>query len=1040
MNALARDWDAKNTDDSKRFSPKWTYNFVNGGKDEGASIESNYYVLSTNGAATWRDFPYSDGTYREWSTDPNVWRNAINYRIDSMGAVDRLNTDTGLNNLKNHLNNGYIMTFTTYVNSWQYTRVGDDLSATADNQYVGEDICYKMNGTYGAHAMTIVGYNDNLWIDYNNNNAVDNGEKGALKIANSWGYWRNRGFVWLSYNAVRNGAIIYNNAYWITAKESYSPKLLAQVAINTAKKNQFSVYLRRNNIPIYNFALSRRGGASGFDGNIVLDYTPLINDINIRADYKIGVLNYEANNNPTVIKSFRLINPQNNETVLSSDTFPINVNQGQEAFSTIQYGNYVPVTGIQLSDGLEELEVGRTLKLTATITPSNAADQTVTWTSNRTQTAKVDNNGLITVVGPGVATIKATTHDGNKTDTCSISVKIPATAITLSNTQAVLKVGQTLQLRTILTPSNATNYQVSWRSSNNQIVRIDSSNVYQTRVRAVATGTAVITAKMANGNKTATCNVIVNTPIAAPTGVSVGNATSTSLTISFNAVTGATGYKVYRARSASGTYSLIASPTTTNYTNSGLSSATTYYYKVSATNAGGESAKSTSASGTTLVAVVSVTGITLDSSSKILSVGQTIQLTSTITPSNATDKTVTWTSNHPEIASVNNTGLVTVVAAGIAVITVTTHDGNKTAICNVSVSIPVSIIAVAAGENHSLMLKPDGTVWACGFNFKGELGDGTTTDRHTPVQVSGLSNVVAIAAARLQSLALKSDGTVWAWGDNDFGELGDGTTTDRHTPVQVSGLSGVTAISAGSKFSLALKSDGTVWTWGNNEDGELGDGTTTNRHTPVQVASLSGVVAIAGGGLHSLAAKADGTVYTWGSNGSSGTLGDGTTTNRSTPVRVSDLSGVVAIAGGINHSLALKADGSVYAWGWGGLTGDGTANTRYTPVHVSGLSGIVAIAGSGAHSLALKSDGTVYTWGDNDFGQIGNGSSIDAYAPVTVSSLSRVVAIAGGKVHSLAVKADGTVMGWGSNWAGELGNGTISNKQYIPVTMIAQQQ
>ena len=221
-----------------------------------------------------------------------------------------------------------------------------------------------------------------------------------------------------------------------------------------------------------------------------------------------------------------------------------------------------------------------------------------------------------------------------------------------------------------------------------------------------------------------------------------------------------------------------------------------------------------------------------------------------------------------------------------------------------------------------------GTVWAWGENSDGQLGDGMTTDRGTPVQVKGpggvgfLAGVVAIEAGYFHTVALRSDGTVWAWGNNYNGQLGDGTTTDRGTPVQVKGpggvgfLAGVVAIEAGYFHTVALKSDGTVWAWGNNYNGQLGDGTTTNRWTPVQVkgpggaSNLTGVVAVDAGYSHTVALKSDGTVWTWGDNGY-GQLGDGTTTSRSTPVQVKgsggagNLTGVVAIAAGYRHTVAL---------------------------------------------------------------------------------------------------------------------------------------
>lgn len=143
---------------------------------------------------------------------------------------------------------------------------------------------------------------------------------------------------------------------------------------------------------------------------------------------------------------------------------------------------------------------------------------------------------------------------------------------------------------------------------------------------------------------------------------------------------------------------------------------------------------------------------------------------------------------------------------------------------------------ISAGWYHTVALKSDSTVWAWGCNDHGQLGDGTTTDyRSDPAQVGGLRGVIAIAVGEQHTVALKSEGTVWTWGYNTYGQLGDGSNAERNTPVQVSGLSDITAIAAGWEHTIALKSDGTVWTWGNNSDGQLGDGTNTIRNTPVQV-------------------------------------------------------------------------------------------------------------------------------------------------------------------------------------------------------------
>ncbi|KRE33958.1 RCC1 domain-containing protein [Paenibacillus sp. Soil522] len=252
-----------------------------------------------------------------------------------------------------------------------------------------------------------------------------------------------------------------------------------------------------------------------------------------------------------------------------------------------------------------------------------------------------------------------------------------------------------------------------------------------------------------------------------------------------------------------------------------------------------------------------------------------------------------------------------------------------------------SAVAISEGSQHHLALKSDGTVWAWGKNHTGQLGDGTRSDEYYTRnidQVKGLDSVTAISAGAVHNLAIKNDGTVWAWGNNYYGELGDGTTTDRYTPVQVNGLDSVIAVAADVSHSLALKSDGTVWVWGKNDHGQLGDGTTTIRTAPVQLSSITDVVYVATGHRYSMAVKSDGTVWAWGEN-RFGQLGDGSTTDRHTPVQVQGLDSVTAIFAGTWHSLALKSDGTVWAWGWNayGQLGDRTTTNRYTPVQVQGL-------------------------------------------------------------------------------------------------------
>ena len=294
------------------------------------------------------------------------------------------------------------------------------------------------------------------------------------------------------------------------------------------------------------------------------------------------------------------------------------------------------------------------------------------------------------------------------------------------------------------------------------------------------------------------------------------------------------------------------------------------------------------------------------------------------------------------------------------------------------------IVSISAGALHSLFLKYDGTVWVCGWNIYGQLGDGTTNNMLNTNKISGLSNIVSISAGEYQSLFLKNDGSVWACGGNSFGQLGDGTIIDKGAPIQIVGSSfGAIAIATGTQHSLILKNDGTVWAFGDNQFGQLGDGTTIQRLTPVQVSSLTGIIAIAGGGQHSLFLKNDGTVWACGNN-QFGQLGNVSAT--STPVKVNGLTNVIKIAAGYYHSLFLKNDGGV--WGCGnngsGQLGDGTTNGRSIPDKIVGLTGITSIAAGEGNSLFSKNDGTFWACGDNWQGQLGDVITLNKYIPFQI--------------------------------------------------------
>lgn len=384
---------------------------------------------------------------------------------------------------------------------------------------------------------------------------------------------------------------------------------------------------------------------------------------------------------------------------------------------------------------------------------------------------------------------------------------------------------------------------------------------------------------------------------------------------------------------------------------------------------------------------------------------------------------------------------------------------------NSSGGLPKQEAPIAAGHSHTAYIKPDGTVWSWGANNYGQLGDGTTIQRRSPVQVKGpggqgfLSSVVAVAASNNHTLALKSDGTVWSWGWNDFGQLGDGTSITRHTPIQVKGMGGtgyltdIVAIRTNNYHSVALKSDGTVWAWGNNNFGQLGNGTSASYYIPVQVrgrfgnGELTNIVSIAAGIYHTVALKADGTVWSWGYN-ADGQLGDGTETMSKTPVQVKwgrhPLTSIKALDAGDYFTVALNANGFVYSWGYGesGRLGNGETSNQLTPVNVKGMGGegslsnVQSLSTGGSHTAAIATDGTVWSWGANTSGRLGDGTEVSHATPIQVKGvggtgiMSNVANIAVGYNYTTVLTSDNNVWSWGNNTSGQFGNGTNVSSFY----------
>jgi alpha-tubulin suppressor-like RCC1 family protein len=361
-------------------------------------------------------------------------------------------------------------------------------------------------------------------------------------------------------------------------------------------------------------------------------------------------------------------------------------------------------------------------------------------------------------------------------------------------------------------------------------------------------------------------------------------------------------------------------------------------------------------------------------------------------------------------------------------------------------SLCVPVISTQTGWQglDGQFVRRDG-VWylglAWGSNTCGQLGNNTTTNRSSPVrEIFSSLNWCQIAGGGCHTAGIKQDGTLWTWGNNVCGQLGDCSVGPRLSPVrEITSSSTWCRVSAGGGHTAALKTDGTLWSWGDNGFGQLGIGVGGAQSAPVREATASTTwCQVAAGFRHTAGVKTDGSLWAWGSN-CCGTLGDGTTTNRLTPVREISSSttwcqvsaaGLTGAQGGRTTS-AVKTDGTLWSWGYNrcGQLGNNSTVDQLSPVReITSSTTWRQVSVGTAHTAALKTDGSLWAWGQGSLGQLGTGQANNFFrsSPVReITSSTTWCQVSAGGYHNGAVKTDGSLWTWGFNSSGQLGDNTV---------------
>jgi hypothetical protein len=459
---------------------------------------------------------------------------------------------------------------------------------------------------------------------------------------------------------------------------------------------------------------------------------------------------------------------------------------------------------------------------------------------------------------------------------------------------------------------------------------------------------------------------------------------------------------------------------------------------LAACGGGGDGDSTTTPTTPTTPTAPTLVSLALAPAAPTLIVGGTQQMAATATysdgKSSALTAGITWSVKGSNL-TVSTAGLVTAKALGTDTVTATVGSISGSA----NITVKGQWAAMAAGGRHTVARHLDGNLYAWGGNLQGQLGDNSTLARSKPVVVSGANTTwKQIASGEFHTLALRADGSLWGWGFNQNGQLGDGTSVNKLVPTKI-GTGKWLYIAAGKAHSLGIDDKGFLWAWGRNVNGQLGDGTVLPRLAPVKIGTDTWT-AVAAGDTHSMARRSDGTLWTWGGN-ATGQLGNGAVAGPDVlaPAQIGTQSWASVSAGG-GHSAAIRADGTLWTWGdnAAGQLGLNSTVGSAIPVQVllAGTANNWSVVSAGVkHTLAIRTDGTLWAWGSNSNGQIGNNTLVDQVAPVQIGTSTGWTLVSAGGQHSIGMMLDNTLWSWGLNADGQLGNGQTTD-QRVPVLVV----